>query len=80
MRHDFRKREFTILKNFTKNRLSACPLQKTKMFEGIGDLIPHTGKKFYIVDMDIVPIKMLTMELSRARGGTRCLTFPILRD
>lgn len=46
MRHDSRKREVPHFKKFYENiGYKTIELQKTPMFEGMGDLIYHTGKR-----------------------------------
>lgn len=46
MRHDSRKKEVPFFKAFYENiGYKTIELQKTEMFEGMGDLIYHTGKR-----------------------------------
>jgi N-dimethylarginine dimethylaminohydrolase len=46
MRHDSRKREVPFFEEYYKNLgYKTLHLNKTQMFEGMGDLIPHIGKR-----------------------------------
>lgn len=46
MRHDSRKREVPFFEEFYKNiGYKTLHLNQTQMFEGMGDLIPHIGKR-----------------------------------
>lgn len=48
MRHESRKREVPFFETFYKNiGYEPVHLQHTDMFEGMGDTIPHTGKKLF---------------------------------